>query len=190
MDTAVQSLKSLADDYLEKPITDLDSLHQSLRQLLGKVRERKNERLPECLVSGNPSNLALIEDLWKNIHPEKFSDFFLEEQPAQGHLPILNNFIQKKMVLWPGWEYILFSEKTSSRGIFASSMLETTGSEIPCRRASDLELFAKLESEVGNLLVQDISREFQKYPKNRRRDGRLILLPFTISKHKGFVHIS
>lgn len=187
VDTAVQSLKSLADDYLEKPITDLDALHQSLSHLLIKVRERENGRLPECLVSGNPSNLALIEDLWKNIHPEKFSDFILEEQPVQGCLPALNNFIQKKMVLWPGWEYILFSEKTSRRSIFASSMLETTGPEIPCRRMSDLELFAKLESEGGNLLVQNISHEFHKYSKNRRRDGRLILLPFTISKHKGFV---
>ncbi len=189
--TAVRSMKSLADDYLEKPISDFDRLHTLLEDLIRKVRSRRAPKSGECLIVGKPGNPALIQGLWENINPKRFSGFLQREKTpfGKGYVSALTRFIRKKISQWPDLDFTLLLKKGGMYVISDSSCLPVEAREAPCRRTFDAGLMEPQGKHGGKLVVVDTSEEVKKYPGDKRRDRRIILLPLSFHRKAGYLWI-
>jgi DNA-binding NtrC family response regulator len=181
--SAVSSLKSMADDYVEKPVDDPEIFCSMIKKLLEKVLARRMPKEQDCLLSGNSHNAGWIKDLWANIHPMNFSDFVQEgKNVGRGYIPVLMNFVRKKMASWPSLDCMLILKKNDRYVIFDSSIRseEIVGQEV--RRNLDMNLLQKCKQDGEIFLVEDTPEEAMGFCDNKRRPMRTIYLPFAVSR--------
>ncbi len=183
---AVNSLKALADDYLEKPVVNFDNLMVLVDQLFEKVQKRRNQPDEDCLLTGKPGNFEKIENLWENINPENFSSFIQSgKATVKNEFSMLNEFVREKITQWPDFNFLSFVEKNEQYSIVGSSWFSDEIQGIPCRRDFDSKLFQEQKRQGGKLFVMDAMEEQKKHPDNKRKTGRMIILPFGVSGQVG-----